>query len=73
MGAARVLAMTYLQSLGIQQVGRLSVPIPICPVTCGGEIIGKFGGSGEVNSVTRTSTGASYFDGTTWQPWRACG
>ena len=104
----RVLAMTYLRSLGIQEVGGLSVPIPVSALAgggvasavaftdatrargyvteqsfdndtrtdgfaLGGEVIGKFGGAGAVNTVTRTSTGASYFDGTAWQPWRACG
>ena len=39
----------------------------------GGELIGKAGAAGEVSQFTRTSTAGSYFDGTTWQPWRACG
>ncbi len=104
----RELAMSYLRSLGIQEVAGMSVPIPVSAlagggvasaiafadatrargyvteqsfdndtrtdgIALGGEVIGKFGGAGEVNTVTRTSTGASYFDGTAWQPWRACG
>lgn len=39
----------------------------------GGKVLGKFGGSGEVKTMNRTSTGASYFDGATWRPWQACG
>lgn len=41
-------------------------------VQIGGELIGKFGGAGQVNTVDRVSTEASYFDGASWQPWRDC-
>ena len=38
-----------------------------------GRLVGKLGGAGEVETTSRTSTGGSYFDGTSWQPWKACG
>jgi hypothetical protein len=38
-----------------------------------GELIGKIGGSGQVSTVARSSTGGRYFDGAEWQPWQACG
>lgn len=41
--------------------------------TLAGDAVGKFGGSIEVETVGRTSTGAKYWDGTVWAPWKGCG
>lgn len=106
--ADRELAMSYLRSLGIQQVAGMSVQIPVTHLAgdgpegvirfvaatldrgrvteqsfnnetssygaaLGGKLIGEIGGGGEVNTFKRNSTGARYFDGISWQPWRACG
>ncbi len=41
--------------------------------TIAGDLVGKFGGSIDVKTVGRTSTGATYWDGTIWAPWKGCG